>query len=135
MSHGARVFFSGACRPNFRKIKASATRHPPTLSEVETVGWYPLPCVNLAEISPAKSSASIQFQSEARCLSLKLCNQLRSYIMLIKMLQTRRGSPDGFIVQRYYKGETYDLPELLARRFLNNGWAYNAEPEDDAEGL
>lgn len=54
--------------------------------------------------------------------------------MRIKMLQTRRGSPDGFLSRRFYKGKTYNLPDSLACSFLRNGWAYNVEPEIVAEG-
>jgi hypothetical protein len=54
----------------------------------------------------------------------------------IKMLETRRGSEDGFAVRRFEKGEAYDVADTLARSFLNAGWAYNAESEDeDAGGL
>lgn len=52
--------------------------------------------------------------------------------MLIKMLETRRGSEDGFVVRRFMQGETYDVADSLAKRFLNDGWAYNAEPEAPA---
>ena len=51
--------------------------------------------------------------------------------MLVKMLSTRRGSGDGFDMCQYLKGETYDLPENLAKHFLRNGWAYNAEEIKD----
>jgi hypothetical protein len=51
--------------------------------------------------------------------------------MRVKMLYTRRGSYDGFTIKRYIKGETYDLPGMLAQSFLDEGAAYNAEPFDD----
>lgn len=51
--------------------------------------------------------------------------------MLIKMLETRRGCEDGHRVHRYVKGETYDMMDGLARTFMMNGWAYNAEEGDE----
>lgn len=41
----------------------------------------------------------------------------------IKMLQTRKGSPDGFVVNEYLKDKTYTVRESLAREFFANGWA------------
>jgi hypothetical protein len=38
--------------------------------------------------------------------------------MLIKMLQTRKGSEDGFTVKQYYKNEIYNVRESLGRSFL-----------------
>lgn len=49
--------------------------------------------------------------------------------MKIKMLQTRRGSEDGFNVQRFEQGQSYDMADSLARQFLKEGWAYNDEDE------
>jgi hypothetical protein len=54
--------------------------------------------------------------------------------MRIKMLETRRGSEDGFTVRRFEEGEQYDVAEGLARQFLKDGWAYNAESEDEVGG-
>jgi hypothetical protein len=54
--------------------------------------------------------------------------------MLITMLETRRGSEDGFTVRQFIRGQKYDVADALARRFLNCGWAYNSEPWDDKEG-
>jgi hypothetical protein len=51
--------------------------------------------------------------------------------MQITMLETRRGSEDAFTVRRFEKGETYEVADALGRRFLNAGWAYSAEAEDD----
>lgn len=55
--------------------------------------------------------------------------------MKVKMLETRRGSEDGHVVRRFVKGETYDVAEMLAVRFLKNGWAYNVEPEEEEDHL
>ncbi|GJL78805.1 MAG: hypothetical protein NPINA01_17940 [Nitrospinaceae bacterium] len=43
--------------------------------------------------------------------------------MEIKMLETRMGSPDGVSVFSYSKGKEYELPEGLARVFINEEWA------------
>ena len=43
--------------------------------------------------------------------------------MRILMLETRRGSEDGFIVRRFDAGQTYELAQMLARRFIRRGWA------------
>jgi len=43
--------------------------------------------------------------------------------MLVEMLNNSLGSPDGRTVNRYYAGETYDLPDELARIFLLCGSA------------
>ena len=50
--------------------------------------------------------------------------------MIIKMLYSKKGSPDGHIVRQYHKGETYDVPQSLAASFLNAGAAFNAEPDN-----
>lgn len=51
--------------------------------------------------------------------------------MKIKMLKTRQGSEDGFIIHNYVKGNEYDLADTLATHFLRNGWAFNNEPIKD----
>lgn len=43
--------------------------------------------------------------------------------MKIKMLKTRQGSPDGIEVNTYISGETMDVPEELARIFIEQRWA------------
>lgn len=43
--------------------------------------------------------------------------------MKVKMLETKKGSPNGIIVNTYHEGEGYDLPPSLGRVFLENGWA------------
>lgn len=43
--------------------------------------------------------------------------------MRIKMLSTRRGSPDGVRVLSYRDGETYEVPDELGQVFLREGWA------------
>lgn len=43
--------------------------------------------------------------------------------MFIEMLDTRRGSEDGFSVKRFYEGRKYDMRDSLAREFIRNGYA------------
>ncbi len=48
--------------------------------------------------------------------------------MRIRMLKTTRGAADGFTVQTYEAGQSYELPETLramdlARVFMAAGWA------------
>lgn len=43
--------------------------------------------------------------------------------LTVRMLQTRCGSEDGFMLRYYFCGEIYLLPDLLAWRFLQKGWA------------
>jgi hypothetical protein len=40
----------------------------------------------------------------------------------IKMLESRTGSPDGVTVCSYARGEQYELPDDLARVFVQEGW-------------
>lgn len=42
--------------------------------------------------------------------------------MKIKILKTMDGSPDGSHVLTYKEGETYDVPEGLAKVFLREKW-------------
>lgn len=44
-------------------------------------------------------------------------------IMKIKMLQTRKGTEDGFIIKQFDKDKTYDVRENLGRDFIAQGWA------------
>jgi hypothetical protein len=55
--------------------------------------------------------------------------------MKIKMVETRRGSEDGFEVRQYQKGQAYDVAHTLATQFLNRGWAYNMEEEPAEDKL
>ena len=43
--------------------------------------------------------------------------------MKVRMLVTHDGSPDGININEYQAGQKYDLPERLARIFLDAGWA------------
>lgn len=43
--------------------------------------------------------------------------------MRILMLQTRRGTEDGFTVRQYAAGRVYEVREHLARAFLAAGYA------------
>ncbi len=42
---------------------------------------------------------------------------------LIKMLETRKGTEDGFTIKQFYEGEVYDVKENLARTFFAAGHA------------
>jgi len=42
---------------------------------------------------------------------------------LIRMLQTRKGTEDGFTVRQFEKGKVYDVREGLARSFFVAGYA------------
>lgn len=44
------------------------------------------------------------------------------------MLETRRGSEDGFVVRRFHKNHCYDIADTLARAFINAGWAAKYNP-------
>lgn len=48
--------------------------------------------------------------------------------MLIFMLETRRGSEDGFAVRQFLAGMTYEVADTLARSFLRAGWAIEPSP-------
>ncbi len=39
------------------------------------------------------------------------------------MLKTRQGSPDGIAVNTYISGEMVDVPDELARVFIQQRWA------------
>ncbi len=43
------------------------------------------------------------------------------------MLQTRKGSEDGFTVRQFVEGEIYEVRENLARSFFAAGWATRVE--------
>jgi hypothetical protein len=44
-------------------------------------------------------------------------------MLKIKMLETRTGSPDGRTVCSYAKDEHYEIPDTLAKVFVEQGWA------------
>jgi hypothetical protein len=50
--------------------------------------------------------------------------------MLIRMLETRRGSEDGFIVRCFEKHHCYDVADMLARSMIRAGWAAECHPQD-----
>lgn len=43
--------------------------------------------------------------------------------MRVQMLETRRGTEDGFTVRQYIAGKSYVMCEHLARAFLAAGYA------------
>lgn len=43
--------------------------------------------------------------------------------MKIRMLETKKGSPDGIRINEYEIGKKYDIPKSLAEAFLRAGWA------------
>jgi hypothetical protein len=47
--------------------------------------------------------------------------------MLLKMLETKRGSEDGFPNHQYHEGCIYNVADTLACQFVNNGWAVDAD--------
>ena len=49
--------------------------------------------------------------------------------MIILMLETRRGSEDGFIVRYFEAGRHYDIADSLARYFIQKCWATEPSPE------
>ncbi len=49
--------------------------------------------------------------------------------MLIKMLETRRGTEDGFTVRQYRKGDVYEIRDHLALAFLAAGAAIKVRTE------
>lgn len=46
--------------------------------------------------------------------------------MYLHMLETRRGSEDGFHVKQYIKGWTYEVADMLACYFIKNKCAIKA---------
>jgi hypothetical protein len=48
--------------------------------------------------------------------------------MQILMLETRRGSEDGCVVRRFYRGGVYAVAQALARHFIRQGWALPYTP-------
>lgn len=49
--------------------------------------------------------------------------------MNIRMLETRRGSEDGFCVRCFEAGKEYTLADGLARAFLASGSAKEIKPK------
>lgn len=43
--------------------------------------------------------------------------------MRITMLETRRATEDGQVIKLYREGESYEVPDHLARFFLAAGYA------------
>ena len=58
--------------------------------------------------------------------TLTLSKQQGQHTMQVTMLYTRRGSQDGFTVERFVEGNTYDMSDTLARSFVRDGQAYIA---------
>lgn len=48
--------------------------------------------------------------------------------MQIFMLQSRRGSEDGFSVRFFEAGLLYDVADTLARAFIQADWATETQP-------
>lgn len=55
--------------------------------------------------------------------------------MQIQMLETRSGSEDAHTVKRFYYGQTYDVADTLARRFISNGWARDTDTRTSEQVL
>jgi hypothetical protein len=58
--------------------------------------------------------------------------------MLVKIVKTTPGSPDGIHVKKYEAGQSYELPENLAQTFVGMGVAEiiieEVEPEKKSSG-
>src|SRR5579859_7979478 len=57
-------------------------------------------------------------------------------LMHIEMLKTELGSRDGRVTERFFEGETYEVPDELADIFIDEGWAEEVdapEPAPDEE--
>lgn len=47
------------------------------------------------------------------------------------MLQSKKGTTNGFYVMQFDKGETYEVETRLANLFIRDGWAVDpTEPEE-----
>ena len=55
--------------------------------------------------------------------------------MKLRMLETRRGTSDGFTLRQYHEGETYHLPEVLACSFLSAGYAELSGDQSEPEAV
>lgn len=53
--------------------------------------------------------------------------------MIITMLRTARGTEDGFSIQQFFQGKTYDIRDNLACSFLQRGFAKLANIETKQE--
>jgi len=53
--------------------------------------------------------------------------------MKIRMKDTKKGSPDGVLVNEYQKRRIYDLPDRLADAFVRAGWASIVKPQEPDE--
>ena len=49
--------------------------------------------------------------------------------MQIKMLETRRGTEDGFTIQQFIRDQEYDVTDSLAQVFLSAGFAISMKTE------
>ena len=54
--------------------------------------------------------------------------------MLVKMLSTRKGSPNGTDVQTYFEGHQYEVHGELLDVFIREGWCETADPFREGEG-
>ncbi len=50
--------------------------------------------------------------------------------MLVKMLQTRRGMDDDYIVRQYHAGYVYDIKGRLAHILIYQGYAVGQHRKD-----
>ena len=48
----------------------------------------------------------------------------------IRMLETRKGTEDGFTIKEFYEGQNYDVREGLARSFFLAGYAEKQVKKD-----
>lgn len=53
--------------------------------------------------------------------------------MHIKMLETRRGTEDGFTIHQFIRDQEYDVAETLAHAFLAAGFAVPVKAKQKAK--
>lgn len=52
--------------------------------------------------------------------------------MLVEIIKSQPGSPDGNTVIDYQAGQTYQMPDDLAAIYLREGWGRSAEKAVEA---
>lgn len=53
--------------------------------------------------------------------------------MKVRMKEDKKGSPNGIDVIDYEKGKTYDMPDVLAEAFIDQGLAAAVKPQKPPE--
>lgn len=52
--------------------------------------------------------------------------------MRVRMIVTKKGSPDPCTVNTYQEGQEYEVPAPLGTVFVREGWAEEVKPEHPA---